>query len=206
MSNYFEFIAESRDSSGTIAARNWRRQDKIPAIIYGGDRDPEMIVVNRNEVNKSLEHEAVYSHILNVNVAGKSQKVLLKEVQRHPAKSQVLHLDFMRVDETHRVKMHVPLHFINESTCVGVKAGGVVTHAMVDVEVTCLPDALPEFLEVDLANVDLGGVLHLSDIKLPDGIEIPELSHGEDHDHPVAQVVKGKSSKEDSADSEPQAD
>ncbi|WP_031434815.1 50S ribosomal protein L25/general stress protein Ctc [Methylomarinum vadi] len=204
MSNVFEFVAETRDMSGKSAAKAARREGKVPAVIYGGNGAPEMLVLEHNEVVKHLEHEAVYSHILDVKVDGKTQKALLKDVQRHPAKPQVLHVDFMRVDESHKVKMHVPLHFINEDVCAGVKLGGVVTHAMVDVEVACMPSALPEYLEVDLAGVGLGDVVHLSDIALPAGVEIPQLSHGEDHDHPVAQVMKtrGPSSEESEAEEE----
>ncbi|WP_305906357.1 50S ribosomal protein L25/general stress protein Ctc [Methylomarinum sp. Ch1-1] len=197
MSNVFEFVAETRDMSGKNAAKAARREGKVPAVIYGGESAPEMLVLEHNEILKHLDHEAVYSHILDVKVDGKTQKALLKDIQRHPAKPQVLHMDFMRVDESHQVKMHVPLHFINEETCVGVKTGGVVTHAMVDVEVSCMPSALPEYLEVDLADVELGAVVHMSDIKLPAGVEIPELAHGEDHDHPIAQVVKTRGAGEE---------
>jgi large subunit ribosomal protein L25 len=207
MSNVFEFVAESRDMSGKSAAKAARRQGKVPAVIYGGDGAPEMLVLEHNEVVKHLEHEAVYSHILDVKVDGKTQKALLKDVQRHPAKPLVLHVDFMRVDESHKVKMHVPLHFINEDISKGVKMGGVVTHAMVDVEVACMPSALPEYLEVDLTDVELGGVVHLSDIALPAGVEIPQLSQGEDHDHPIAQIMKTRGvADESSAEEEESAE
>lgn len=199
MSNVFEFVAESRDMSGKSAAKAARRQGKVPAVIYGGDGAPEMLVLEHNDVVKHLEHEAVYSHILDVKVDGKTQKALLKDVQRHPAKPLVLHVDFMRVDESHKVKMHVPLHFINEDISKGVKMGGVVTHAMVDVEVACMPSALPEYLEVDLTDVELGGVVHLSDIALPAGVEIPQLSQGEDHDHPIAQIMKTRGAADESS-------
>ncbi len=205
MSNVFEFVAESRDLSGKSAARAVRRQGKVPAVIYGGDGDPEKLVLEHNDVIKHLEHEAVYSHVLDVKVDGKAQKALLKDIQRHPAKAQVLHMDFMRVDESHKVKMHVPLHFINEDACVGVKMGGVVTHAMVEVEVVCMPSSLPEYIEVDLAGVEIGRSVLLSEVVLPAGVEILALTQGEDHDQPVAQVVKTKAEKatgEDEAGSE----
>ncbi len=202
MSNIFEFIAESRSGSGSSMARGLRREGKVPAVVYGGSVGPETIALDHNEVEKHLEHEAVYSHVLDVKVDGKVQKALLKAVQRHPAKPQVLHMDFMRVDATHKVKMHVPLHFINEDICVGVKAGGVVTHSSVDIEVSCLPGVLPEYLEVDLAEIELGGGVHLSDISLPSGVEIVELTHGDNHDLPVAQVLKGKPAKEEESSEE----
>ncbi len=208
-SNVFEFIAESRSLTGKGAARVIRRQGKVPAVIYGGDSAPEKLVLEHKDVLKNLEHEAVYSHVLDIKIDGKSQKALLKDIQRHPAKPLVLHVDFMRIDDTHKVKMHVPLHFINEASSVGVKAGGVVTHAMVDVEVACMPSSLPEYLEVDLADVEIGQVVHLSDVILPAGVEIPALAHGEDHDHPVAQVMKTKMAKEgdeDGADTEEESE
>jgi large subunit ribosomal protein L25 len=188
MSNVFEFVAESRADSGTNAAKRTRRQGNVPAVIYGGSSDPKMIVLNHNEVIKHLEHEAVYSHVLDVTVDGKTEKAILKGVQRNPAKFQILHLDFMRVDMSATVKVHVPLHFINESTSVGIKKGGVATHSMVDVEVTCLPSALPEFIEVDLANMDVSQTLHLSDLVLPNGVQIVALAQGEDHDLPVVTI------------------
>lgn len=194
MSGVFEFIAESRNTTGTSAAKVVRRQGKIPAVIYGGDVAPEMLVLDHNDVLKHLAHEAVYSHVLDVNVGGKTQKAVLKHIQRHPAKPQVLHIDFMRVDESHRLRVRVPLHFVNEASSVGVKKGGVVTHSMVDVEVACMPAVLPEFIEVDLAGVDIGDIVHLSNLSLPAGVEIPELAHGAEHDHPVVQVVKSRSS------------
>jgi len=200
MSSVFEFIAESRDVSGKSSVRAVRRQGKVPAIIYGGSGVPEKLLLDHNEVQKRLMHEAVYSHVLDVNVDGKMQKALLKDIQRHPARPQILHMDFMRIDETHKIKMHVPIHFLNEDTGAGVKMGGVVTHAMVDVEVECLSSALPEFLEVDLAEIEIGQAVHLSDLKLPEGVEIPTLLHGEDQDHPVAQVIKTKVAKGDEED------
>lgn len=192
MSNVFEFVAESRGQSGKSAARRVRRSGSVPAVIYGGHAEPQMLVLDHNEVIKHLGHEAVYSHILDINVDGKKEKAVLKAVQRHPAKYQILHLDFLRVDMSELVKVHVPLHFINEATSVGGKKGGIVTHAMVDVEVSCLPSVLPDFIEVDLSGLDIGESIHLSDIVLPVGIEIVALTQGIDHDHPVASMMAPK--------------
>jgi large subunit ribosomal protein L25 len=189
MSSVFEFVATSREQVGKSAAKAVRRQGNVPAVIYGGGQAPKTIVLEHNEVLKHLVHEAVYSHILDVVVDGRTEKAVLKGVQRHPAKPKVLHMDFMRIDESHKIKVHVPLHFINEATSVGVKKGGVATHSMVDVEVSCLSGALPEFIEVDLANLDVGGSIHLSDLKLPAGVEIVELSHGADHDLAVVSIM-----------------
>lgn len=196
MSSVFEFVAESRSATGSSAAKVVRRQGRVPAVIYGGDSAPEMLSLDHNDVLKHLAHEAVYSHVLDLTIGGKSEKAVLKHIQRHPAKPQILHIDFMRVDESHKLKVHVPLHFVNESTSVGVKKGGVVNHAMADVEVSCMPTNLPEFIEVDLAGVDIGDIVHLSNLILPTGVEIPVLVQGVEHDHPVVQIVKSKVTEE----------
>ncbi|MEI6268699.1 MAG: 50S ribosomal protein L25/general stress protein Ctc [Methylococcaceae bacterium] len=199
MSKVFEFVAESRGQSGKSAARRARRQGNVPAVIYGGSNEPQMLVLNHNEVIKHLEHEAVYSHVLDVTVDGKTEQAILKGVQRHPARVQILHLDFFRVNMSEIVKVHVPLHFINEHTSVGGKKGGIATHSLIDVEVSCLPSVLPEFIEVDLSSLDVGGTIHLSDIILPAGIEIVVLAQGPEHDLPVVSMMASKASKEDSA-------
>jgi large subunit ribosomal protein L25 len=198
MSNVFEFVAESRGIAGTTAARGVRRQGKVPAVIYGGHVEPQMLMLSHNEVVKHLEHEAVYSHVLDININGKKEKAILKGVQRNPAKFQILHLDFLRVSMSETIKVHVPLHFVNESTSVGGKKGGISTHSMVDVEVTCLPANLPEYIEVDLANLDIGETIHLSDLKMPSGVEIVVLHQGSEHDLPVVSMMSSKASKEDS--------
>lgn len=200
MSNVFEFVAKGRDLAGKGAARAARRGGQIPAIVYGGDVAPQSILLGHIDVLRHLEHEAVYSHVLDLTIDGKTEKAVIKGIQRHPAKPLVLHMDFMRVDLTHALKVNVPLHFINEDICAGVKLGGVATHAMVNVEVSCLPAVLPEYIEVDLASLDLGGVVHLSDLVLPEGVEIPVLAQGEDHDHMVAQVVKTRAGTDEDED------
>jgi large subunit ribosomal protein L25 len=199
MSKVFEFVAESRGQSGKSVARRVRRQGNVPAVIYGGHREPQMLLLNHNEVIKHLAHEAVYSHVLDITVDGKTEQAILKGVQRHPAKVQILHLDFFRVSMSEIVRVHVPLHFINEHTSVGGKKGGIAAHSLIDVEVSCLPSALPEFIEVDLANLDIGGTIHLSDIVLPAGIEIVVLAQGPEHDLPTVSMMASKASKDDSA-------
>jgi large subunit ribosomal protein L25 len=199
MSNVFEFVAESRGQSGKSAARRVRRTGNVPAVIYGGHGEPQMLVLSHNEVIKHLAHEAVYSHVLDIRIDGKTEKVVLKGVQRHPAKFQILHMDFLRVTMSEALKVHVPLHFINEQVSVGGKKGGVVTHAMIDVEVSCLPTVLPDYIEVDLGGLDIGGSVHLSDIVLPVGVEIVALAQGTEHDHPVASMMASKASKDDAA-------
>ncbi len=198
MSNVFEFVAESRGRSGKNAARNIRRQGSVPAVIYGGHKEPQMLVLNHNEVIKHLNHEAVYSHVLDVKVDGKTEQAILKGVQRNPAKFQILHLDFLRVSMSEAVKVHVPLHFINENTSIGGKKGGIATHSMVDIEVSCLPSVLPEYIEVNMATLDIGETIHLSDIKMPAGVDIVLLAHGgPEHDLPVVSMMSSKASKDD---------
>jgi large subunit ribosomal protein L25 len=199
MSNVFEFIAEGRAQAGTSGARRLRRQGQVPAVIYGGTTAPQMVALSHNEVVKHLEHEAVYSHILDVVVDGKSEKAILKGVQRNPARFQILHLDFLRVNMADVLRVHVPLHFVNEHSSIGGKKGGIATHSMVDVEVSCLPAALPEFIEVDLANLDIGGSLHLSDLVLPAGVSLVALAQGPDHDLPVVSMMSTRGGSTESS-------
>jgi large subunit ribosomal protein L25 len=198
MSNVFEFVAETRGQSGKSAAKRARRIGNVPAVLYGGHKEPQMLVLSHNEVIKHLEHEAVYSHVLDVTIDGKTEKAILKGVQRNPAKFQVLHLDFQRVDMSETVKVHVPLHFTNESTSIGGKKGGIAAHSMTDVEVSCLPSALPEYIEVNLSTLDVGESLHLSDLVLPAGVSIVVLAQGAEHNLPVVSMM-GKGGKDETA-------
>ncbi|MDI1230606.1 MAG: 50S ribosomal protein L25/general stress protein Ctc [Methylobacter sp.] len=200
MSNVFEFVAESRGQSGKSAARRARHKGNVPAVIYGGHVEPQMLVLSHNEVIKHLAREAVYSHVLDITVDGKTEKVILKAVQRHPAKFQVLHMDFLRVNMADALKVHVPLHFINEDASIGGKKGGIAAHSMIDVEVTCLPSVLPDYIEVDLIGLDIGDSMHLSDIIMPAGVEIVALAQGSEHDHPIASMMASKASKDDVAE------
>jgi large subunit ribosomal protein L25 len=186
MPNVFEFVAELRSERGKGRVRRLRKMNRVPAIIYGRGADPLAVTLDHNEVVKSLDNEAVYSHVLSLKVDGRDEKAILKAIQRHPSKPIILHLDFQRVSETERIRVHVPLHFVNQEISVGVKKGGVVMHNMVDIEVICLPDKLPEYIEVDLANIDLGQTVHLSDLPVPQGVDIAVLLQGAEHDLPVA--------------------
>ncbi len=191
MSVDFTLNAELRDEQqqGKGASRRLRKLGKVPAIIYGGGEEPVSITFDHDKLAHSLEQEAFYSHILTVEVAGKSQRAILRDLQRHPYKTTVLHMDLLRVREDTAINVHVPLHFLNEDTCPGVKLeGGVISHNIVEVEISCLPKDLPEFIEVDAAELKLNDSLHLSDIKVPDGVTIVELAHGEGHDHVVVSV------------------
>jgi len=183
MKESFEFTAVSRDVQGKGASRRLRHEGMVPGIIYGGDVEPQMIATKHNELIQHLDHESFYSHILTVTVDGAEQRVVLKDLQRHPAKPFVTHIDLLRVADTDRIKMHIPLHFINEDIAPGVKAGGKVAHTISDVEVICAAKDLPEFVEVDMAEMELGAALHLTDLKMPEGVDLVALSHGEGHDH-----------------------
>ncbi|WP_455220533.1 50S ribosomal protein L25/general stress protein Ctc [Kaarinaea lacus] len=185
----FNVTAETRKDVGKGASRRLRHAGKIPGVIYGAGKDAISLTMNHDDILHHLEHEAFYSHILSISVDGKVEKAVLKDVQRHPSKPKVMHIDFLRVSEKDKIHMHVPLHFINEETAPGVKiGGGLVSHLMSSVDIVCLAKDLPEYLEVDLGNLNTGESLHLSDIKLPAGVEIPALAQGPDHDLPVASI------------------
>jgi large subunit ribosomal protein L25 len=184
----FELEAESRSDMGKGASRRLRRDGKVPAIIYGGSDAPQAISLVHSEIIKRLDHEAFYSHILTVNVDGTSSKAVLRDMQRHPAKVLIMHMDFQRVDENQPIRVHVPLHFVNEDVCRGVKAGGMVSHDMIEVELEVLPRNLPEYLEVDISDLGPGEALHLSDLKLPEGGQLVELARGEGHDLLVVSI------------------
>ncbi|MGB3622053.1 50S ribosomal protein L25/general stress protein Ctc [Ketobacter sp. MCCC 1A13808] len=190
MSNEFTINAQSRGEAGKGSSRRLRRlENRIPAIVYGANKDPQQVSVEFKDMVKALENEAFYSHVLTLVVDGNSEQVVLKDLQRHPAKSIPVHADFQRVDTTHKLHMNIPLHFLNEDKCAGVKqSGGVIAHQMAEVEVTCLAKDLPEYIEIDVENLEMGSVIHLSDIKLPAGVEIRALQLGEDHDLPVVSV------------------
>lgn len=197
MATDFELNAESRKDVGKGASRRLRREDKIPAIVYGAGKEAASLTMRHNEVAHALENEAFYSHILDLKVDGKSEQVILRDLQRHPGKARLLHIDFQRVSASEKIHMNVPLHFIGEDIAPGVKTdGGIVSHLMNDVEVTCLPKNLPEFIEVDVSNLVLNESVHLSQLKLTEGVEIPELAHGEGHDHAVVSIHLPRAAKE----------
>ena len=205
MSQDFVIEAFPRGDQGRGASRRLRREEKkIPAIIYGGTKEATSISIWHNELKKALENEAFFSHILTIELEGKKESVILKDLQRHPYKALLTHADFLRVDKDHEIHVNVPLHFINEDTAAAVKLeGGVVTHQINEVEVVCLPQNLPEYIEVDMADVEMDQVVHLSDIKLPKDVTIAALAHGEDHDLPVAAIHKPRAAKvEDDEDTE----
>ena len=187
----FEFDAEPRNDAGKGASRRLRRAGLVPGVIYGGRADPEMISVAHHELIQHLDHESFYSHILNVNLAGNRQQVVLKDLQRHPSKPFILHLDLQRVSADEKIRVQVPLHFVNENNAIGVKRGGVVSHHIVDVEISCLPKHLPEFIDIDITPLDQGDSIHLSEITLPEGVELTALAAEGAEDKIVVSVHAG---------------
>jgi large subunit ribosomal protein L25 len=194
----FVVVAEPRAEQGTGASRRLRHAGKLPAIVYGGGESPEMVTLVQKDLLKHLETEAFYSHVLKLDVAGKVQQVILKALHRHPAKPVVMHADFQRVRSDQTIRVHVPLHFLGEDTAPGVKtAGGLLEHLMTDAEVECFPQDLPEFLEVDCSALNIDDTVHLSQLKLPKGVELVELKH--DNDRAVAVIHLPRVAKVDDA-------
>ena len=199
MSDEFVLHAQSRKDLGKGASRRLRRnQDHMPAIVYGGNGDPVNISIQHKDMLKATQNEAFYSHIIELDIDGTSEDVIIKDLQRHPAKLRLIHADFLRIVKGQKITVNVPLHFVNEDQCKGVKMqGGQVLHSATDMEISCLPKDLPEYIEVDMINVELGEQVHLSDVKLPEGVESVALSHGPDHDLSIAAVNAPKGSSED---------
>ena len=190
MSATFELKAEPRGDLGKGASRRLRRAGKVPAILYGGGQDPQPLVLNHLDVLNQLKNEAVYSHVLTLKLGDRTESVVLRDLQRHPFKPTILHLDFLRVSADRKLRVHVPLHFINEEISRGVKQqGGVVSRALIDLEIACLPKDLPEFIEVDIANLGVGEALHLTRIPLPSGVELADkIVPGSDQDVVVVSI------------------
>lgn len=185
--------ASSRKDEGKGASRRLRHAGLIPAVIYGGEAAPQSIQLEHEKTWLASQHEWFYSSILDLNVDGKVQKVLLRDLQRHPFKQILMHIDFQRVDESKALRTAVPLHFANEDKSpAGKSAEVVVTHELNEVVVECLPKDLPEFIELDLSTLEVGQIVHLSDLKLPAGVSIPELKLGKEHDLAVVIAKHGK--------------
>ncbi|MEJ2591369.1 MAG: 50S ribosomal protein L25/general stress protein Ctc [Candidatus Thiodiazotropha sp.] len=180
MSANFEVNAQSRSDTGKGASRRLRRSGQVPGIVYGAHQEPTMISLMHHELVHALENEAFYSNLLTLKMDGKAQTVVLKDLQRHPAKPFILHVDFQRIQADEKIRLHVPIHFINEDTCPGIKSGGQASHVMADVEITCLPKNLPEFIAVDMAKLEMGAILHASQLALPEGVELAASDTGED--------------------------
>ena len=200
MSKDFALSAEVRSDYGKGASRRLRKTNKFPGIIYGGGGNPTPITLDHNEIINNLQNEAFFSHILTVKVDGSDEKAIIKDIQRHPYKQRILHMDFMRVRMDEAISVRVPLHYLNEETCHGVKTeGGAINKIENDVGISCLPGDLPEYIEVDLIDLKLGESLHLSDVKLPDGVTSTDYVEGgdEDQNRAIASVFLPRAAAEE---------
>ena len=210
MSNDFQLDAKARNDIGKGASRRLRRlSNELPGIIYGGKNPPQKITLSHKELDKALQNEAFYSHIITLSVEGKTEEVILKDLQRHPAKPVILHADFLRISKTQKFTTRVPIHFINEDVCIGVKVGGGnITRSMTELDILCLPADLPEYIEVDVAEVEIGHIVHISDINLPKGVESVALNHGEERDSPIFTVNQPKLevAEEELSDQQPEGE
>jgi large subunit ribosomal protein L25 len=181
-------------------------EGNIPAVLYGGDADPISLTIPHKDIIKATSNEAFFSHVITLNIGKKKEKAVIKALQRHPAKPFILHADFFRIDEKQSITVKVPLHFINEEKCAGVKiGGGSILKTLNEIEVDCLPKDLPEFIEVDMVKVEIGSTVHISDITLPKGVTSVSLTH-EDGDLAVATVKAPKGEKADKADGDDAAE
>lgn len=201
MAKTHEIKAQSRKDEGKGASRRLRHASFVPAVVYGAGQDPQSIQIEHNTILLAAKNEWFFSSILDLNVDGKVQKVLVRDWQKHPFKQLMMHMDFLRIDENQAVRVNVPLHFLNQEKSSAAKTSGVVvSHNLTEVEVLCLPKDLPEFIELDLSDLKEGDIVHLSQLKLPANVEIPALQLGESHDIPVVTATVVKDSAEDAAE------
>ena len=193
MSEQVNLNATNRDLEGKSSSRQLRRAGSVPAVIYGGDKDPIRISILEKDIAKAAEIPGFATQILNINISGEEQNVILKELQRHPATQRVLHADLQRVNPDTKISISVPVRFLNEDICMGVKMhGGAISRLINNIDITCLASNLPEYLEVDVAELDVGDSVFLSALNLPEGVEIPSLALGEDRDQAVVSITEAK--------------
>ena len=182
----FTLNAEAREDAGRGASRRLRREGRVPAILYGGDTKALPLTLDHNELIHNLHIEAFHSHVLTVKIGKKNEQVILKDVQHHPFKNEVVHVDLLRVKAGQKLHVTIPLHFVGADNAPGIKEGGVFSRNVVEVEVECLPKDIPEYLEVDVSALEIGDARHLSDIVLPEGVTLLALSHDEEHEHDIS--------------------
>ncbi|MDC0141773.1 50S ribosomal protein L25/general stress protein Ctc [Gammaproteobacteria bacterium] len=193
MSQQVNLNATGRDTDGKSSSRRLRRAGSVPAVIYGGDKDPIRISILEKDIAKASEVPGFATQILSVNLSGEEQNVIVKEIQRHPATQRVLHADLLRVNPDTKISLSVPVRFINEEICIGVKMhGGAISRLINNIDINCLASNLPEYLEVDVAELDVGDSVFLSSLDLPEGVEIPSLALGEDRDQAVVSITEAK--------------
>ena len=193
MSQQVNLNATGRETDGKSSSRRLRRAGSVPAVIYGGDKDPIRISILEKDIAKASEVPGFATQILSVNLSGEEQNVIVKEIQRHPATQRVLHADPLRVNPDTKISLSVPVRFINEEICIGVKMhGGAISRLINNIDINCLASNLPEYLEVDVAELDVGDSVFLSSLDLPEGVEIPSLALGEDRDQAVVSITEAK--------------
>ena len=193
MSEQVNLNAVGRETDGKSSSRQLRRNGSVPAVIYGGDKDPLRISILEKDITKASEVPGFATQILNINLSGDEQNVIVKEIQRHPATQRVLHADLLRVNPDTKISLSVPVRFINEDICIGVKMhGGAISRLINNIDINCLASNLPEYLEVNVAELDVGDSVFLSSLNLPEGVEIPSLALGEDRDQAVVSITEAK--------------
>jgi large subunit ribosomal protein L25 len=201
MSTTIELTADARVNTGKAHTRRMRRlEGMVPAVVYGAGKGPESIMLSHKDFMVAAQNEAIYAQILSLNISGKKEKVVLKALQRHPYKPVIMHIDFLRINAKEKITMNVPLHYINEDSAPGVKASGVISHLMTELEIRCLPSDLPEFVEVDMATLEMDASLHISDIPLPKGVELT-FELGDDNNQPIASIHKPRAAAESTTES-----
>ncbi len=184
-----EINAKARDAKGTSASRRLRRENKVPGVLYGGDKDAVSLELDGGELFVKFREEAFHASILDLNLEGTKESVLLRDFQLHPVRNTIMHIDFQRVNVNEKIHIKVPFHFINEESAIGVKVGGgIIAHILTEAEVSCLPNDLPEYIEVDVAELDMGQSIHLSEISLPEGVAFVDLA--QEHDSAVVSIAK----------------
>ena len=202
MSDQIELTAKLRTDMGKGASRRLRRiAELVPAVMYGAGKDAVSLSIAHKDLKKATENEAFFSQIVAIRTDNEVTQVIIKDLQRHPAKDRILHADFFRVRMDEAIEVEVPFHFLNEEECPGVKLhNGLVSHNMTSIEISCLPGDLPEYIEVDIGHMDIGDAIHMSELKLPAGLEIPELKLGEDHDQIVVSIHERQAEKDGDAE------
>jgi len=196
-----EINAVKRDVKGTGASRRLRHAGSVPGVVYGGGKEAVTLEINAKELFLQFRHEAFHASVLSLIVDGKKENVLLRDFQMHPVRNTIQHIDFQRVSATEKIHVKVPFHFINADVAPGVKlGGGIVAHVLTEADVSCLAKDLPEFIEVDVANLEMGHSIHLSQLKLPKGVEFVQLAHGDDA--AVASIAKTRGGVSEEAEAE----
>ena len=177
----FQLNAELRNDMGKGASRRLRHSGNVPAVLYGAGKEAMNLTLLHSAVMKQLENDAVYSHILTLKIGDRSERAVLRDLQRHPYKPTIMHMDFQRVSEDTEIRVHVPFHFLNEEECVGVRQqGGSISHLLIEAEISCLPKDLPEYIEIDVLELELGASIHLSEVTLPDAVTFTALTSDND--------------------------